>query len=224
MIAWLIRNLRQRESGARHRTRRSRQRGLGVLELVIACSLFLVLTTVLLSIFFRGVQAWRQVDERSSLHTRGHKVIDDFRRDLESSSASTAEFDDSEQATLAFASPFLPRSTGEAEKFTVDPVSGAVRWSKYLVIYYHPASQEIRRRELEVPPGSPAAASLLPLSEVDLGDGLNPMSFYATDGQTLAAQVETFSVSRQARSLELRLRLFEKDRKVTTHTSVLLRN
>lgn len=174
--------------------------------------------------FFRGVQAWRQVDERSSLHTRAHKVINDFRRDLESSSVSTAEFDDSEQATLSFASPFLPRSTGEAEKFTVDPASGAVRWSKYLVVYYHSASQEIRRREWEVSPGSPAATSLLPLSGVDLGEGLNPMSFYASDGQTLAGQVEAFSVSRKARSLEIRLRLFEKDRTVSILTSVLLRN
>mgnify|MGYP007126011264 CR=1 FL=1 len=81
------------------------------------------------------------------------------------------------------------------------------------------------KRELAVPTTSPAWSTPQPLSTVDLGSGVQPLSFYASGGKPLASEVEEFAIQRTGRSIEVTVKLRNKeDRRFTYSASTVIRN
>lgn len=202
---------------------RERERGLSVVELSVAAGLFLVITTILVSALFQAVKVWKLGDQRTNLINSAKAVFADVGWELESSHLHSVELDQVE-GILTFVSPFGSREGPTRDAFLIDPASGNLKWSKYVVIFHHSASSEIRKRELLIPAGAPAENSPLPLSLVDIGFGARPLTFYVGDGRVLSRHVSEFAVERIGRTVELSLKLESDERSFQFVTSTMVRN
>lgn len=193
-------------------------------EMLVAAGLFLVITTALLSSFFRGIEAWKQVEQRSVLMNEAQKVFRDVSWELESSSLQTVEWSNS-PGILTFASPFGPRDTASRDQFQVDNASGDLRWDKYVVLYRDALDNTVKKREIPIPGGSAARLTPQVISTVDLGSGTNPPSYYANSGLVVSRDAEMLTVGRLGRSVELTLVLKNQDGRSGEFVySVLVRN
>lgn len=202
----------------------SSKRGLTLLELTVSAGLFLVVTTVLLSAFFQGVKAWRQGEQRSTLLNDAQSVFSDIEWELESSHLGSVEWSN-DPGILSFASPFGTRESAGRDAFSVDSTTGALRWSKYVLVHHDPTSKTVKKNEWAIPAGSTAESTPQVLSGLDLGSGIQPLSFYAGGGRDLADDVQDFRIKRLGHSIEMTLKLEnEKGRSLEFVSSTRVRN
>lgn len=194
-----------------------------MVELSVAASLFLVVTTILLTALFQGVRVWKLGDQRSDLVNSAQAVFSDVGWELESSHLDGVEWSDG-PGILSFVSPFGTRESSARDAFMVDPVSGNLRWSKYVVIFHDTGSHQIKKREWKIPAGTVPETVPQPLSVVDLGFGPRPLSFYADDGRVLSRHVREFGIERIGRTVEIHLKLENEDRSFQFTASTLVRN
>ncbi len=201
-----------------------RHRGVTLVELTIAGGLFLVLTGLLLAGLSRGVQSWMLGDERSSLLDEAQSLVDDISWELESSHLGGVDIQE-EPGIFTFISPFGTRESTDRNEISVDASSGLLRWAKYVVVYHDVAASKLYKVELPISSGSSATASPQPLSAVDIGFGIRPLSHYAADGREVASKVEHFSATRSSRSVELVVGVRnERDQEFSYSTAILVRN
>jgi len=197
--------------------------GVTVMELLISSGLFLLLTTALLSLFLNSIEAWTQVEDRTGLISQTERMFSRVIRELESSNSATVEFT-SAPFIFSFASPFPLESATGGDSFEVLPATGALQWNKYLVFYHDPEERTLEVNELEIPTGSPARSTPLPISAVDFGGGPEPLSEYGQGGRIWVRDVESASVAQTGRTYQFEILLKTGERSAEFIRSVLTHN
>lgn len=164
-----------------------KSRGFTVAEVLISGTLLLLLSILLIAGWTKGVQAWKTVEQKNEVVTQAQRFIRLVERELEASSPSGVETSD-DPPCLSFPSTF---DVDARREFAADNDSGALHWQKQVVYYHTVEAKEIWRRELAVTPGTEAYISPTPISRIDLGSGLRPVSSYAFEGQPIAREIQS---------------------------------
>ena len=147
-----------------------------------------LLLALLFGIFFQGAGAWRLSDSRADLQAQAALFLQGLTSEVQQSSASSL-------AVEGEAVSFLSARDGEGRFHNSE--QGRPEWQKVIVYYRHPEGA-LRRRELALT--APQSTSL-PIQELDLGSGLQPLAFYASEGKVAVRLVRGFTPSRDGPSL-----------------------
>lgn len=168
------------------------RRGFSLLELVVSCALFTLLTGALFFAWIRGTRAWLVASQRADLTTHAQLVLRRLERSLQASASAGLAF---QADILTYPSTFGLTSTGNNTNFASNTSTGDLNWSKYLVWYRASLPRELWMREVAVPGASSAYSQALPLPAADLGSGPQALASYATGGSKVCDNVDTFSTS-----------------------------
>ena len=187
-----------------------KNRGMSIPEVLIASSLFLLLSLLLFAGWSQGLKAWQVVGQRNEVLAEAQKFVRLLERDLESASVASVELEDTPIPCLAYASPFELDTRRETE---LDPVDSALRWQRQVVISHDAEESVALRRELPILSSQAAYAKPLPISAIDFGDGLRAVGFYAGVGQPIARRVSRIDFAAEGQNVRFSLLLKTEDEK-----------
>lgn len=195
--------------------------GFSLVEVLLTSGLFLLLTLLLLAGWTQGSRAWRTGSERNEVLGQAQRFLRLTERELEATSSLAIDIHASEPI-LSYASAF---TVDDPSKFEVEPHSGSLNWPKQVVVYLNRSDQTVRRRSLAVAPHHGAYRIPAPLSQIDVGSGVRPLSFYATGGEVAARRVSELSVSIHGQTVKISVLLkTEQGREANFESNTLLRN
>jgi len=178
-----------------------RRSGFTVVEVIISASMLLALSLLLVVGWSQGMRAWGTVAEKNEVVTQGQRLVRLLERELEGSSTASVETAPS-PSSLSFASSF---DLDTRRQFEADAATGSLFWQKRVVYYFQ--DQSVYRRELATPVSSPGYSSPLPISEVDLGSGKRPMTFYTDQGSPVAREVTDATFELDGSRVRVKVRL-----------------
>lgn len=156
------------------------------MELVVASAIFLALTAVLFATFFLGGRAWRKTDDRSELLRNTQILASQLAREAERTSTYSVTL--LPNRAISFLSPM-----DDNNQAVTDPVSGDIRWQRYVIFYHDAASQEVRRIEVPLLPTSIQRTSPGPIENFISATGIHPLSDYLVDGRVIARRISLFA-------------------------------
>lgn len=196
------------------------RRGFSLLEIVVVATVFLVLTGLLFSGWNQTMAAWGTAGRRADIVGQAQKVFRTLDQALESSTSSSVE---SQSGILSFASTHGLRGTPRAGSFAVEP-AGEVNFRRYLVCNFASTQNQLDISEFAIP--STHSAFRLPrsLAATDLGFGVQPLSYYTSNGRMLAQGVRAFSAELDSRVVTIDLSFVTADGNADFRCSVFLRN
>ncbi len=199
-----------------------KNRGLVLVEVMIAAALMLLLSGLLFAGWAKGVRSWTLVSQRNDLLTQAQRFVRLLEREVASSTAGSVEIRDSNPTCLSYASSFdlVSRQTFEADEKT-----GVLHWQKQIVVYQPNGSDVVFRRELPLAVNSAAYLKAKPISLINFGSGLHGVEHYATDGDPIARRVDDLAFELQGLNLLTRLTVTNgKDRSIEVSSVTRLRN
>ena len=187
---------------------RQTKRGFSLIELVIATSLFLVISILIFSFFRFGTRSFKQANDRHGLQVEGLRVLESIQGEMKRTNrtsiqqeARTINVDVEGKSTPvsrdAFSFVTLQKWGDRTNSNNYDLASGAPLWNRYIVFY---ATQEevgkIIRLKLDPspPPQAPRALPLTDLVKV-LSDNpkLNKYDGITPPFVTLSTKVQSFT-------------------------------
>ena len=193
--------------------------GFTVVEVLISASMLLALSLLLVTGWSQGMRAWRTVAEKNEVVTQGQRLVRLLERELEASSATSVEVATTPPA-LSFASSF---DLVTRRQFEADAVTGSLNWQKRVVFYFQ--DQAVYRRELATTVGSSGYTHPLPTSDIDLGSGIRPFTFYTNQGSPVAREVSEAAFEADGAQVRIRITLVTpKGTPVTFESVTGLRN
>lgn len=156
-----------------------------LLEILVALSLFAVLTVVTFTLFTMGARAWMKAQAKAEIQLESKTLNARLIRSIESSTLESVSLS-SDNTAMALLSA---RDTSGS--FLYEPTTLAPRWQKFLVYYYLPTEKEIRLREVPVA-GTPLET--IPNIIDTLGGNVDT---YRSDGRVVGRGFDscTFSLS-----------------------------
>lgn len=199
------------------------RRGTTLLEVLVAAAMFMLLSLILVAGWSQGARAWRTVSERNEVLGQAQRFLRHTERELESTSSQGVELDGGTPSeVLAYASTF---GMTQASELAVDTVSGALRWQKQVVISRDASASTLLRRQLAISPTERGYLVPLPISEIDLGFGRRPASYYQSRGEVVARQVLEVTFRLESRQVTIGLHLqTDQGRSARFESTSLMRN
>jgi type II secretory pathway pseudopilin PulG len=171
---------------------RVRQRGITVVELIVA-SLILGLLGLLTVVLFRtGASGWKKLEAQSGLLADYEVFNEKLSREVQRSnfgSAYAADTPDDTGTTLAFLS-----AMDDNGNFALDTGPGPPaptyepEWQKYLVFYWDKPARRIYLNEVKLAAGSPEVNTPVPIEMYSAGTG--NINDYRTGGRLLMTDVD----------------------------------
>lgn len=162
-------------------------RGVTLLETIIACAVMGVLITAVFMIYQMGVRAWTKTNTRSyllqSLQTGTRRVTREAGLTIYDSVSITPD-----RRAISFL------TSGNGMAFEVDD-QGRPKWDRYVIFYHDTATDTLRFTEQPYAPVDPTVAERI---EVYTG---NPLATYANGGKAVADRVTVCSFSVNAGKL-----------------------
>ncbi len=172
----------------------SGRRGVTMIECLVAASLFLAVTALVSASFTSAVGSLSKVHSRTDYVLNLQVLGANFVRDTQATWMKGIEISTDGYACPSPQSPDGPRLESQSATLMVQ---------SYHLYYRRPAQREAWLRV--IPLSSPRRLTP-PLSESDVGWGLQPFSFYTTQGKKLASELDLFQVRARGNSLVLQLR------------------
>lgn len=169
--------------------RHTRQRGVTIMEILVACLVLALLGLLTIALFRTGASGWRKLEAQSTLLADYEVLEAKLSREAQRScfvSASTTVGPNG--STLAFLS-----AMNDDGVFAIDPLSYQPVWQKYLVFYYDQNARRIYLAEVPLVPGSPEISAPQRLEDYDAGTG--SLEDYRHDGRLLMTDVDTCNFS-----------------------------
>lgn len=179
---------------------RNKQRGLTLIELMIAGFVLGLLSLVTVALFRTGASGWKKMEAQSTM-LADYEVLDGkVTREVQRStyiSASTVVGPDG--PTLAFLS-----AVDDTGVFVLDPVTGEPIWQKFIIFYFDQANRRLYLTDLPLDPAStlrtaPQALEAYPEGTGDLND-------YRTGGRLIMTDLDscTFTLNDSMLAVEVR--------------------
>ena len=160
-----------------------RPHGLAILEVLIAFTIFLVVSILAVTALVTASRYQRRLLDSQELETECRAVMENITADL---FESFLRFVNVEPGSIVFPSP-----RDADQRLTVDPVDGSLLWSKFWC-YYHEPSEKRLYKKFEIRPSGPQPEKswmLLPPRD---------RAYFLLNGQTsrvLSESVEDFQVT-----------------------------
>ncbi len=205
-----------------------RRRGFSILELVVAMSIFMILSVLIFSFFRYGTRSFYSANARNSLQSDALRVIEGLQLELGRSAHTSVRIvnDSSRQVDIdgeqyqrdVISFVALEKWYDGLNTAQYDPDTGAPLWNRYWV-YYADRSPEGKVYRLKVDPDPPPLAAVrLPRDQFDdlYNDDPNSNLFSGKlPGYTmLAKNVEEFSVKKVTEGeFNISIKLKEKHQK-----------
>lgn len=204
---------------------RRRQTGLSLPEIMIASSLFLVLTVLLFAGWGQGMRGWLLVTERNKVTTQAQRLIRLLERGLENSTAQSIDLEHTPISVLSYSSSFAPLDTGAQQEFVADSVTGILQWQKYVVVYHDPDSKIVFRREIAVDSTEQAYYTVAPLSTLPIASGPRPLVDHAKEGDPIAHNIDELNFTLDGVYLHFSVLLTtDEERQLRFESSTRMRN
>ena len=198
-------------------------RGVTLVETMIVGALFLVLTGIMFAGWDSSAKAWLNASQRADIVNSAQSIFHHLDRSLEASRASSVEIDSSE-STLSYAAPGAVAGSPTSGQVLLS-TTGELTYERYLVCYWTPVDSRLRLQEYPISATSTATLAPLALSQSDIGQGLNPLSFYSRGGKTIGEGITAFSVRLDGQVLQTDTELTTPKGATGKYSySVLLRN
>lgn len=163
-----------------------------MLELLMASSLLAVVTAILFLAWEMGAKSWLTASRSSQRLTRIQFALMGMEKGL-SSSAGTAVCCQNGPGVLAYPTGY-PSKTSTSSGFGYQS-SGSPAWKKYAIYYLDSSTRELRYREIPIASSNSAALSATLLTSFDDGSGVHALGFYASGGESVAQNIDAFSVA-----------------------------
>jgi prepilin-type N-terminal cleavage/methylation domain-containing protein len=182
------------------------KRGFSMLEMLVTCALFTMLTGILTLAWVRGSRGWLSSSKLSNRLSQLHVLRHRLEKELVGSSLLSLE---SSGNALAYASAYGLRDSAESGQYFHLPQRAEPCWKKFCLYYWNAADQSIQGRELALPNGHSAQSQPAQLSTLDLGGGPRALPFYCSGGKVLAGAVTSFEVQLEQGTVTLQLECTE---------------
>ncbi|MGE0494900.1 MAG: type II secretion system protein J [Vulcanimicrobiota bacterium] len=159
------------------------RRGFTLGELLVGALITGLLLAMLFAIFRTGASAWHKTDAQADLTGSLQRIGARFVACLEQADLQTVQVSPDRRILAAVV------ATDAAGNLHRD-ANGDLLWQRYVLFWWDSVRQEVYTRELphaNIPQGEF-------LTDVDLGSGPQPLSFYANSGRRLAGEITDFEV------------------------------
>lgn len=162
-----------------------------MIELMVSCFIFGLLTVVLFFFYRMGASAWKKGDAESELLQNLQVACRKISRPLEASSAtSVSTYANATHTALSFLT-----AVGAADTFMVQPDTLLPDWQSYQVFYFERAQQTLYQREVDLLAGSSQHTVPGPIQSFVSSSGTHPLGFYCTDGRPIARHLTDLTVT-----------------------------
>lgn len=172
----------------------SKKRGATLLELTVGSLLLMLLMGLNLMILKTGLSGMHKVEAQSDLLQSLQVAGSGWVREVTRSSAAGASLENSICA--------LPSPRDDLLQEETQGVYAQLLWRRYRVYYHQMGQQELWRRDYDL---TPPTRDPRPLERMDIGSGIQSLSFYAQQGRRLCQEIESCTFSRQGNLLRLTL-------------------
>ena len=171
-----------------------KRRGFTLGELLVGALVTGLLLTMLFAIFRTGASAWHKTDTQADLTGALQRIGAHFVSNLEQADLQTVQVSPDGRILSAVV------ATDAAGNLHRD-ANGDLLWQRYVLFWWDSASGQVFTRELphaNIPQGEF-------LTDVNLGSGPQPLSFYATTGRRLAVDITDFEVDYSGQIASMRV-------------------
>lgn len=164
----------------------SSQRGLTLVELMVAATLLGLLTFAMFAIYRMGASAWAKGSVRSEMLADLQVATARLEKDLGRSTYSSFSVGAGGSA-VSFLTP-----VDDTAPQTFESITGAPLWRRYVLYWLDAASGELRRREVPLPAGAPEESAPGPIESFGTS---GPLALYLDQGRAVARDVTLFTCS-----------------------------
>lgn len=169
------------------------RRGVTLVECLVAASLLLAVLAIVSAAFGSTVNSLSKVNARADYLQSFQILGSNFVRDTQASLPSALDW-----APDFYACP-SPQHPDGAQ---LTPLERDLIYQSYRIYYRIPGQREAWLRSI---PLSTPTAAVVPLSQADLGWGVQGLAFYANRGKKLVTDLDRFEVRMDGASVVLRL-------------------
>ena len=171
-------------------------RGLTLVEVLIALTIFSILMVAIFGSFKMGLNAFHKTSTKNDLHRQAQglslRLIDELQR----SSISSVSLDPPPPAPPAADKLCFLSALDPDGNFMLDP-RGRPDWQNYVIYFRNSTDNKVYRKEVPLIPSASQKRVPTPIENYNPGSGAEPLSFYATGGQPVGRFITRFEVSVQ---------------------------
>ena len=165
---------------------RKQQRGITIVELLVASVVLGLLGLLTVALFRSGASGWKKLEAQSTMLADYEVLTAKISKEVQRSVVASVDIDSPgvNGPTLSFLSAMDNNGV-----FALDTTTFKPRWQKYLIFYFDQANRKLYLNEVELIPGSPEADAPEPLPSYDAFTG--NIEDYRNGGRLLMTDLDT---------------------------------